>query len=126
MKRLGRNLNDAVTLYNRRNHPIVIETKERTYSMNSSEIIVVESANRKTVLYTTKGELVSTKNMDYWETVLPQNTFFRTHRNHLVNLEYVTDFSNDTVNLSDGKTSVYLAARKYSAFKKAFVLYIER
>ena len=125
LKRLTRNLNDAISLFNSRNHPVVIETKEYTYTVNSSDIIAVEAVNRKIKIYTSKTELITGQNMDYWESILPQSTFFRTHRNFIVNLGYVTDFSSDTVHVSGNKPIVYLASRKYTSFKQAFLLYIE-
>lgn len=125
LKRLTRNLNDAISLFNSRNHPVVIETKEYTYTVNSSDIIAVEAVNRKIKIYTSKTELITGQNMNYWESILPQSTFFRTHRNFIVNLGYVTDFSSDTVHVSGNKPIVYLASRKYTSFKQAFLLYIE-
>lgn len=123
--RLIRNLNEAISLYNSRNHIVMIETKEHIYSVNTSDIIAVESSRRKVLLYTLQGTRVSTKKMEYWEKTLPSGSFFRTHRNFIVNFNHVTDFNADTINVTNNITNVYLAARKYKIFKQAFTLFIE-
>ncbi len=62
--------------------------------------------------------------MQYWLNTLPGNCFFQTHRSFMINFSHVTDFDRTLVHMSGG-FSAYLTKRKYHAFKKAYLLYLE-
>ena len=55
----------------------------------------------------------------------PPNRFFQTHRSFIVNYEHITDFDHTLVHLVNGQFDAYLTKRKYSAFKEAYLLYLE-
>lgn len=49
--------------------------------------------------------------------------FYRCHRGYLVNMAYITEYSNDSIRLSDGE-SIYLAKEKYNEFVKEYMRYL--
>lgn len=123
--KLSQNLTDALQHYNSLNSSVAIETKSHVYTVNTKDIIAVESTARKVTIYTTSCNYLSIHKIDYWENHLPSNTFVRTHRSYIVNLAHVTDFNKSCINVTGNKLKVYLTERKYTFFKKAYMLFIE-
>lgn len=124
-QRFFRNMKDAVELYNTMAVKIPVETKQGIHTLPASAVIAIEAQARKITVHTTLGDLASVHNMQYWLKLLPKNCFFQTHRSFIVNLEHVTDFDHTLVNMADGQLRAYLTKRKYSAFKEAYLLYLE-
>ncbi len=123
--RFFRNMKDAVDLYNSMTAKIPIETKQGVHTLPASFIIAVEAHGRKVTVHTTQCDFESVHTMDYWERLLPKNRFFQTHRSFIINFEHVTDFDHTLVNMADNQIHAYLTKRKYSAFKEAYLLYLE-
>ena len=124
-QRFFRNMKDAVDLYNSMTVKIPIETKQGVHTLPASSIVAVEAQGRKITVHTVKGDFESIHTIKYWENLLPKNHFFQTHRSFIINFEYVTDFDHTLVHMSDNQFHAYLTKRKYSAFKEAYLLYLE-
>lgn len=124
-QRLFRNMKDAINLYNSMTFKIPIETKQGIHTLPSSSIISVEAQGRKVIVHTTLHNFESIHNMQYWKEHLPKNRFFQTHRSFIINFEYVTDFDHTLIHLANNQLDAYLTRRKYSAFKEAYLLYLE-
>lgn len=124
-QRLFRNMKDAMNLYHSLAFKIPIETKQGVHTLPSSSIIAVEAQGRKVIVHTTQHHFESIHNMQYWTELLPKNRFFQTHRSFIINFEYVTDFDHMLVHLANNQLDAYLTRRKYSAFKEAYLLYLE-
>ena len=124
-QRFFRNMRDAVERYHTMTVKIPVETKQGVRTLSASAVIAVEARARSVIVHTTLGDLASVHNMQYWLGLLPKNCFFQTHRSFIVNFEHVTDFDRTLVNLADGQLRAYLTRRKYSAFKEAYLLYLE-
>ena len=124
-QRFFRNMKDAMDRYYNATVRIAVETKDGVHTLPASSIIVVEAQGRKVIVHTTKCDFTSIHNMQYWVEHLPVNCFFQTHRSFIVNFEHVTDFDHTLIHLADNQFHAYLTRRKYSAFKKAYLLYLE-
>ena len=124
-QRFFRNLKDAIDLYNTMTVKIPIETKEGVYTLPASSIIAVEAIQGKRIVHTTQRDFESIYNMQYWINLLPKNCFFQTHRSFIINFEHVTDFDHTLVHMAGNTFNAYLTRRKYSAFKEAYLLYLE-
>ena len=122
--RLFRNLNDALYVYNTRSKNIVIDTKDATHIVKSSDIIMIETENRKIVIHTTDNNYISIKNMTYWTNTLQQPPFFHSHKRYIINLEHVISFDNSSIYLT-GDYTAYLTVRKYNEFRKLYLKYLE-
>lgn len=124
-QRLFRNMKDALIYYNTLTAKIPIETKEGVHTVPTPQIIAVEAQGRKVIVHTTSQDFVSTKTMNDWLNLLPQNCFFQTHRSFIINLEHVADFDRTSVHLANRQLTAYLTRRKYSSFKDAYLFYLE-
>ena len=124
-QRFFRNMKDAVDLYYTVTVKIPVETRRGVHIVQASSIIAVEARGRKVTVHTTNGDLESVRNMQYWLKQLPKNCFFQTHRSFIVNFEHVTNFDHSLIELSAHQFKAYLTRRKYSAFKEAYLLYLE-
>ncbi len=121
-----RNIEDAIELYNSSNFKVPIETKEGVYTVRVSQIIVIETQGTITVVHTELGDFISVRNMNYWLNILNLPCFYQTHRSFLVNMKYVANYDHSLVYLSGQQVTAYLTRRKYSSFKEAYLLYLER
>lgn len=124
-QRFFRNMKDAIDLYNTMTVKIPIETKQSVHTLPASSIIAVEAMQRKVIVHTTQRDFESIHNMQYWGNLLPKNCFFQTHRSFIINFEHVTDFDHTLVHMAENQYHAYLTRRKYSAFKEAYLLYLE-
>lgn len=124
-QRFFRNMKDAIDLYNTMTVKIPIETKQGVHTLPASSIIAVEAIQRKVIVHTTQRDFESIHNMQYWGNLLPKNCFFQTHRSFIINFEHVTDFDHTLVHMAENQYHAYLTRRKYSAFKEAYLLYLE-
>ena len=85
------------------------------------DIYYIESSNKKVVFHTKDGKIDTYGRMDDWEAELG-DSFYRCHRGYLVNLEKITAYNVDTIDLINGD-SLILAQKKYSDFIKAYMRY---
>ena len=117
--RLFRNLKDAVYAYNIETSEFPIETSSGISVRRSEEIICVESTNRKTIIHTTDGDLISIKNMEYWHQTLSLPCFYSTHRSYIINMRFVYSIGRDSVILKNGEQQMaaFLSRRKFTRFK---------
>lgn len=122
--RLFRNLKDALQVYNTRSKKIIIETKEATYTVKSTDIIMIETENRKVVIHTTENDFISINTMTYWNHTLQQLPFFQSHKSYIVNLEHITCFDNSSIHLTRDFIA-YLTLRKYNEFKRVYLKYLD-
>ncbi len=123
-QRFFRNMKDSADLYHTRTVKVAIETKQGVHTLSASSVIAVEAQQRKVIVHTLRCDFESIHNMQYWLNTLPGNCFFQTHRSFMINFSHVTDFDRTLVHMSGG-FSAYLTKRKYHAFKKAYLLYLE-
>ena len=94
------------------------------HAISATDIIVVEAAERKVMVYTVQKSYESVRNMAYWLDTLPKSCFFQTHRSFIINLGHITDFDHTLIHLTNQLTA-YLTRRKYRTFKDAYLLYLE-
>ena len=123
--RLFRNLNDAIRKHNESNKKIALETKDGVHVEYLRNIVYLEIQTRKRIVHTTKEEYEVIQPVQYWLQLLKSGAFFRSHRNYIINMKYVSDFSRDAVWLCDGRYQVYLTRRNYKSFKDSYILFLE-
>lgn len=60
------------------------------------EIIRFEADGNYSIVFLSNGKkCLATKKIKYYENLLSENYFFRTHQSHLVNVEYITQYFNN-------------------------------
>lgn len=124
-ERIFRNMKSALKLYNLSVTPIPIETKTGVFTKSATDVVFVESCNRKVIVHTLKDVYESVHNMNFWTTLLNLPCFFASHRSFIVNLQYVSDFDHSLIHLCNGQFKAYLTRRKYTEFKDSYLLYLE-
>lgn len=124
-QRLFRNLQDAFHIYTHSSIRIPIETKTGVHTVFAADIVSVEAFGRRVVVHTTDQDYESVNHMAYWSEHLPASSFFQTHRSYIINLKHVTEFDKTLIHLYKNQFSAYLTRRKYTAFKDAYLLYLE-
>lgn len=124
-QRFYRNLKDALNLYAISSVKLPIETKQGVYTVHTSDIITVEALGRKVIVHTTTKDYESVHTIQYWKEHLPENCFFQSHRSYIVNLKHITDFDHSLIHLYNDQFKAYLTRRKYTAFKDAYLIYLE-
>jgi two-component system, LytTR family, response regulator len=78
------------------------------------EIIMLRASRNNCLIYCKKGECKeSTRNLNYFLSVLPQTEFFLTSRSHIINLHYVEKYTGN-----DGPT-VYLANKCQASLSRS-------
>lgn len=123
--RLFRNLKDALYLYSTTTKKVALETKSNTYTVFTSDIIMVEATGRKVYVRTTGEDYLSIHNMKYWAETLGNAHFFQSHRSYIVNFEHISHFDNNLIYLFQDRYTAYLTCRKHTAFKNSYLLYLE-
>ena len=130
--RLYNNLNDAIEELGKKERieqKICIETEQGTFFVPCSQIIYIDTMNHLTYVHTTDTEhncIGTDYTMGQWLKKLPCEFFYRTHRTSIVNLNYVSGFTHNTVYLDNSKYNVCLAVKKYSDFGKTCLAFMER
>lgn len=124
-QRFFRNLKDAIDLYHAMTFKLPVETRHGVYTLPASSIISIEAQSRKVIVHTQEKDYESVHPIRYWQSCLPGNSFFQTHRSFIVNLKHVTDFDRSLVHLANNQFEAYLTKRKYHLFKEAYLLYLE-
>ena len=123
-ERFIRNFDDAVKWYQQISLPVTIETKQGISRVDTKNILMVESRERKSIVYTEEREYESIQRFSYWVETLPAGSFVQTHRSFLVNMSHVKSFNHETVYLDKDALSAFLTKRKYNEFRKKFLLYL--
>lgn len=123
--RFFRNYKDALRAHLTVVDRTVIETKEGVYTIDSSDIVMIEAQFKKIIITTVNRTYYSTQRFDHWINTLSKQCFFQTHRSYIVNMEHIDNFNHNTVSLCQGKYTAYLTVRKYSDFKRTYLMYLE-
>ena len=103
-----------------------IETREGCKCFNKREIIYVEALQKRVLLHLRDRSYETQQTMSYWDSVLGDAQFFRTHRSYIVNLYYVSGYDHQMVRFLDGTRQAYLARRKYGDFHRAYTRWLEK
>ncbi len=94
---------------------ISVKTAQQTYFVPIKDIIRLEADGSYTSIMTKDGQIIASKNLKFYEKILPGDTFIRTHQSHLVNKKCIKGIdkngklklsNNDLVPISFRKKSV--------------------
>ena len=101
---------------------LLVKTKNRSRMLKQSEIIFIENRANKVEIHTSKEVIETYYTMSKLEGELG-SSFYRCHRGYLVNMEHITEYSNDMIDMDNGE-KVYLAKEKYPEFVKEYMRYL--
>jgi two-component system LytT family response regulator len=89
IKLLLENLKESKPLHKR----IALNSAEKVHMVNVSDIVRCESEGSYTIFYLlNKEQIVVTKNLKEYETLLEEYSFVRVHHSHLINFAYMKEF----------------------------------
>ena len=117
----NRALKEAAVKFEQEKKSVIVKCNGMQKRVLLKDIYYIESSNKKVVFHTKDGKIDTYGRMDDWETELG-DSFYRCHRGYLVNLEKITAYNVDTIDLINGD-SLILAQKKYSDFIKAYMRY---
>ncbi len=102
---------------------IIVKSSGTQQKLFLKNIYYIESGNKKVIFHTTKGTLEVYGKMEELENGLG-NTFYRCHRCYLVNMEKISAYSADNIQVTNGD-NLLLARKKYSDFIKTYMRYVK-
>ena len=94
--------------------------------INANGIIYVEIepiGHRKTKIVTEEKTYISSNKIVFWEEHLISSLFVKTHKSYIINMEYITKYENNTLQL-DGKYNIPISRNYQSSVHKAFIRYM--
>lgn len=99
---------------------ISIPTKDGYIIINNKDIVNLEASDNYTMIHLSDGSRhLSSKNIKIYEQNLDENVFFRSHKSHIINVEYhLKEFSRSEGNvaiMTNGK-NIPISRRKMSFF----------
>ena len=103
-----------------------LKDQKTIFQINADDIIYVEIeqlGHRKTNVVTINGTYVSSNKITFWEEKLISTVFVKTHKSYIVNMNYVTKYERDILELA--KTYTVPISRNYqAAFHKRFIRFM--
>lgn len=103
---------------------IAFKTRDNSIvSVQKSDIIYVEVHTKNVSVVTTEQKYLTREKMEYFKTALSSSDFVIPHHSYIVNLNYVTQFQRDRMQLQNG-TVISIAPKKQSAIKKKFIRFM--
>ncbi|MEZ3491521.1 MAG: LytTR family DNA-binding domain-containing protein [Lachnospiraceae bacterium] len=102
---------------------IMVKSSGTQQKLLLKDIYYIESGNKKVIFHTTKGTLEVYGKMEELENGLG-STFYRCHRCYLVNMEKISAYSADNIQVTNGD-NLLLARKKYSDFIKTYMRYVK-
>ncbi len=96
---------------------ISINTAEQTYMLPIDDIIRLEADGAYTTIITRDKRVVASKNIKYFENILPANLFVRPHQSHLVNKSFIAEINRRGKLLLLNNEEVPISFRKKSMIR---------
>lgn len=87
-----------------------------------SDIVSIESSNRRSLIYTITDAYATTMTIDDLEKLLPYPRFLRSHRSYIVNLDHVDVLADDFV--MDNGATAYIAVKNHRKIKRIYEGYL--
>ena len=98
---------------------IALSTKDGIQFVAPEEIIRCESETAHTVVHLKDGRnLMTMKSLKDYESVLDENTFFKVHKSHIVNLNYVVRLNKNGFLQMEDNSTVPITDKSKSGFLK--------
>jgi len=103
---------------NKKDAKIILKTLNNQYIIPIANIIRCESEGAYTNFYLERKKLLTSKNLKYYDEILCDHGFIRTHQSHLVNSKYINRVNTDGfIEMKDG-VQVPISARKKASVNK--------
>lgn len=84
-----------------------------------NDICYIETCDRKSKIHTIRDEIVTSRNMKAYETLLKSNPFFRCHAAYIVNMDYIKEINGMEIILKND-AQIYISKNRKKEFFKVF------
>lgn len=118
---LKRAWKDALITNEKNSQYIMVKSFGVQHKIFIKSIYYIESNNKKVIIHTKDGVIASYGRMDEWQNLLGDE-FYRCHRCYLVNMENISAYSANMIQVSNGEQLI-LAKKKYKDFEKRYQIY---
>jgi two-component system, LytTR family, response regulator len=101
---------------------LAIPTLEGLLFYDLKDIVHLEATSNYTIIYfTDNSKIIASKTLKEFDELLPEDTFFRTHHSHIINLTFIKRYirgNGGQIELQNG-TLIEVSRRKKEAFLQA-------
>ncbi len=104
--------------------PLIIKVDGNYIKISVNQIIYAENNARKIILHTKEINYSFYEKMEVLENKLG-NSFFRSHRGYLVNLQAIARYDNANIELKNGE-KIFLSKQKYHEFVTAYMDFLRK
>jgi len=106
---------------------LVIRLERTNINLNTKRIVFLEGNGKYCLIHSLdhSAELECHETLADVEERLPEESFYRCHRSYLVNMKYVSTFSNQEITLRNDKI-IPVSRNKYKLFPEAFLDYTRK
>ncbi|KAA5821397.1 response regulator transcription factor [Algibacter amylolyticus] len=101
---------------NKKNSQIVIKTTNKIHYINLVDILYCQAEGAYAKIITKTETILASKNLKYFQDLLEDEGFIRTHQSYMVNKKLVTAIKNDTIILSNA-LAIPISSRKMAEIK---------
>lgn len=125
-KRFYDGLDNALKRIDNNTIKFFLKEDNASVRINANDIIYVEIepiGHRKTKIVTEEKTYISSNKIVFWEEHLISSLFVKTHKSYIINMEYITKYENNTLQL-DGKYNIPISRNYQSSVHKAFIRYM--
>ena len=126
--RLYKNLDDALIQYNLKSSHIIINDNKHSYKVSTDDIIMIETSpkERVNIVHTLQKDYHSVDNMQYWNEILcKKGSFYQCNRSYIINLKYISSYTNELIKLHNNQYTAYITKRKVREFRSLYLMYLE-
>mgnify|MGYP002521524728 CR=1 FL=1 len=102
--------------------PVWVKSGDDTVCFNTGDIYYIEADNKNCIICLEGISVHCNKTMARVYGALPKNHFCKINRAFVVNFDYISAYSNDSIYLSNGE-SLPLSRNYYKSFKKEYLSY---
>jgi two-component system LytT family response regulator len=110
-------LNNLETNKTAETQKLIVKTTERTYFIPIDEIFYFQSDGSYSKIVSKDLTILASKNLKYFQEILPKHQFIRTHQSFLVNKLNITSLKNNTI-LLNNSVEIPISVRRKSEIKK--------
>lgn len=125
-KRFYDGLDNALKRIDNTTIKFFLKENNASVRINAGDIIYIEIepiGHRKTKVVTEEKTYISSNKIAFWEEHLISSLFVKTHKSYIINMEYITKYENNTLQL-DGKYNIPISRNYQSSVHKAFIRYM--
>lgn len=125
-KRFYDGLDNAIKRIDNTTIKFFLKEDNASVRINAGYIIYVEIepiGHRKTKVVTEERTYISANKIAFWEDHLISSLFVKTHKSYIINMEYITKYENNTVQLNN-RYNIPISRNYQSAVHKAFIRYM--